>query len=808
MDEALGKESTQAFRKKDYATAVSVLKTLLQSSNDTRVITNLAIAEYYSAIQSRSATPSSLAALQATISDALESHKARDLNIQSTSAGVPLTSSPPRKSLDDDWAVSNTATDETADHEAGNTDDDEDLDPTKLPALPPPASDSAWTRYNRAGLLFYSGQISAAAELLTPLYELHVEALDDYIAIRVLLLLADVWLRLDNPQGVLRIAGYLERKYARDRDNAGAGNAARRLFVNNGEEATDDTTTNSHNKPVQFSDDEDIEEDVYLDDDDASAYGSVLAKAGGSQFEPNSIKFADEDTADSIGLHNVTTFDANNIPTSPIGAAGGLIRSATPMTANDSEGSDTGALSPTTPIMPLLPIPSPDRDPLYRPSADDALPSYHVSFRYTVHMLRGRALLISNRPKAANNEFRQAKRLQQQYLYHHQKHFESRDNEPESLVIDDLSPWHYHAKGEWLLHHPDKAMSKLDQVKSMMPRQHEFKETEHLNHDARPWSDKYWWNAMGVLAEEGGAKALSLLSFVRAHGRNTEHVNAITDPLLPSYLDDSPSIIYNAGIELLAARKTTQASECFSTVIRLLQGQEDPSVPLAKVWLRAGDCCLIHQENVKDQVETTPSTRSVRVGGFRIAVLAPRRPPMSEDTEDESPLSYSYAIQCFKNAYVLTDGQVKQQADSGVKLVMVAALSGWTYSTLMCGIASEAYGLAILAMDVAEKEEDAATDESEKSFIHQHTHMARLYAARALLDLDRADEAATLLQPFVETDSNAKRAYIVALCRAGRTSEASTELKNMSRSSNNGQSSRRGVDDDETLRAWMAGQQI
>ena len=516
QDTIFAREATNAFRQRAYATAVSILKQL--PVTDPRVSANLAVAEYYHALQHHAGTADTINKLEATINTLYESYEARDSSPVSYVQNNSNLNTMHPTSLEDDWAVK--------DHDDGY--DDEELDTDKLPSLPSAVADSAWARYNRACMLFYKSQCVQASQVLTPIFENHIEKLDDYIAVRIMLLLADVQLRLNKPQVALQIANHLERHY-----------------VSIGEH----TFPSSRPSKTQMGNPEDDENSEYDDEDygyrdEARAQTLTLEKQAGSQLQifRNEEDYAlrrsaVDSTRDAVNREASTASPTPpNINNSPSPISPTAYRATTPI--NDSEGSETGPMSPTPPILALPIRPSPDRDPVYRPGADDALPSSsNNSFEYTIRLIRGRALLILGRPKAANREFAYAKRIQQDHIYQYHSQTATSPDRSKPLV-NDVLPWHLHAKGEWNLQRNDEAMKRLDKVRTMQFSPVEPKETEHGIIDVSSFSDKYWWNAMGILASEEHAKALALLSFVRAHSRNTEHmVNInIVNPLCKSCL--------------------------------------------------------------------------------------------------------------------------------------------------------------------------------------------------------------------------------------------------------------------------------
>ncbi|TPX54878.1 hypothetical protein SeMB42_g00118 [Synchytrium endobioticum] len=667
----MAREATDAFRKRDYVAAICALKQL--PSTDPRVTTNLAVAEYYHSLQHHTVTANTIIQLKTTIDKVYTSHHERG----SSPASFPSDSSfngTTQSSLDDDWAVK--------DHDDAY--DDEELDPVNLPSLPSPVSDSALTQYNRACILYYGGQYLQASEVLTPLFEDHIKKLDDYVAIRVLLLLADVWMRLQRGQGVLQIVSHFERVYASH------DNLQRQPFP-------------SSNAPVL---DQDDDEDVECDDGTGD-----LAENGASQSDlyiRNSHHRSDFDYSSTPTLTSPTP---PNVSSSPPPISPGASRSVTPLV--DFEGSETGHMFPTTPM----------------------------SFRYTIHLLRGRALLLLNRIKFANREFRYAQRIQQEYVHRMASDTLTSADEVR-MQVTDVMPWYLQAKGDWLLHHPDRAMRKLDRVKTMQLYPIQTNESEHGVVDARPFSDKYWWNAMGILAGEGGARALALLSFVKAHARNSEHLSTEMNPLLSQFLDESPGILYNAGVELLVSRNAAQAFECFSKVTNLLQSREAHDHSPSRAWLRTGDCCIAHQEKLKEQTGPFSLNNTILVGGFRIAVLTPHCSRTRQDVHDLSPLTYSYAIHCYKNAFLMAKHGLKgsNHANYGLRTVMVAALVGWTYCTLMSSNSSDAFALSQVTLKVLDSELKVS-DVLSRNYMQQQRSLVCLYAERAQLDLIRTGDA-------------------------------------------------------------------
>ncbi|ORY21488.1 TPR-like protein [Neocallimastix californiae] len=226
--------ATINFQNKNYEECINNLNELLKSnSNDPKILHNLAVAEYYYK-QEKKQKEALRELLQKTIqenktvidenkldiiqilneeSDPFNNFKLNGfLNNQKDKENETENSSPNQddseKSLDKESL-------NEPDLDLAENQDDTELDPSKLPNLPTVLSDISYELYNTAIMYYKEKKFNEAIELLEPSFS-NVEALDDYIALKICFLLMDLYLEINDSKKALAILEISQKIYNRN----------------------------------------------------------------------------------------------------------------------------------------------------------------------------------------------------------------------------------------------------------------------------------------------------------------------------------------------------------------------------------------------------------------------------------------------------------------------------------------------------------------------------------------------------------------------------------------------------------------
>ncbi|OUM68375.1 hypothetical protein PIROE2DRAFT_58132 [Piromyces sp. E2] len=217
-NEELIQLATINFQNKNYKDCIINLKELLKTNNDDpKILHNLAVAEYYYK-QEKKQKEALSELLQKTINDnksIIDNNKLDIIKLLKDSNDLLnnfklngyLSGQKDKENDNENDSQNQDDSEKSMDKDSLNepdldlaeNQDDTELDPSKLTNLPSLLSDIAYELYNTAVIYFKEEKYKDAVELLEPSFT-NIEALDDYIALKISFLLIDLYLELGDSE--------------------------------------------------------------------------------------------------------------------------------------------------------------------------------------------------------------------------------------------------------------------------------------------------------------------------------------------------------------------------------------------------------------------------------------------------------------------------------------------------------------------------------------------------------------------------------------------------------------------------------
>ncbi|ORX82269.1 hypothetical protein BCR32DRAFT_292766 [Anaeromyces robustus] len=225
--------ATVNFQNKNYEDCINNLEELLKTNeNDPKILHNLAIAKYYYK-QEKQKKEALTELLEKTIqenksildSNTLDISKLLDDNelFNNFKFNTYLNNQKDKENDTENSSQSQEDSEKSLDKESLNepdldlaeNQDDTELDPSKLPNLPSLLSDISYEIYNTAIIYYNEKKFKEAIELLEPSFS-NIEALDDYIAMKMCFLLIDLYLEINDSKKALIALEISQKIYKRN----------------------------------------------------------------------------------------------------------------------------------------------------------------------------------------------------------------------------------------------------------------------------------------------------------------------------------------------------------------------------------------------------------------------------------------------------------------------------------------------------------------------------------------------------------------------------------------------------------------
>ncbi|ORX46201.1 TPR-like protein [Piromyces finnis] len=232
--EELVQLATINFQNKNYKDCIIILKELLKSnSDDPKILHNLAVAEYYYK-QEKKQKEALNEILQKTINEnkeIIDNNKLDIIKFLNDSNDLlnnfelnGYLTSQKNKEIDNEIVSQNQDNSEKSlekesvnelDLDLADNQDDMEEDSLKLSNLPLLLSDIIYELYNTSVIYFNERKYKEAVELLEPSFS-NIEALDDYIALKISFLLIDLYLELGNSEKAIAVLELSQKIYKRN----------------------------------------------------------------------------------------------------------------------------------------------------------------------------------------------------------------------------------------------------------------------------------------------------------------------------------------------------------------------------------------------------------------------------------------------------------------------------------------------------------------------------------------------------------------------------------------------------------------
>jgi len=233
-NEELVQLATINFQNKNYKDCIANLKELLKTnSDDPKILHNLAVAEYYYK-QEKKQKEALNELLQKTINEnksVIDNNKLDIIKLLNDSNDLLnnfilssyINGQKDKESDTENDSQNQDDSEKSTDKESLNepdldlaeNQDDTELDPSKLSNLPPLLCDIAYELYNTSVIYFNEGKYKEAVELLEPSFS-NIEALDDYIALKISFLLIDLYLELGDKEKAVAALELSQKIYKRN----------------------------------------------------------------------------------------------------------------------------------------------------------------------------------------------------------------------------------------------------------------------------------------------------------------------------------------------------------------------------------------------------------------------------------------------------------------------------------------------------------------------------------------------------------------------------------------------------------------
>uniref|UniRef100_A0A4W4FNZ3 CCR4-NOT transcription complex subunit 10 n=1 Tax=Electrophorus electricus TaxID=8005 RepID=A0A4W4FNZ3_ELEEL len=276
-----------------------------------------------------------------------------------------------------------------------------------------------------------------------------------------------------------------------------------------------------------------------------------------------------------------------------------------------------------------------------------------------------------------------------------------------------------------------------------------------------------FWNNLGCIHFAMGKHNLGIFYFKKALQENDHTCAQLGDakkftgiPMCALLANKRYELLYNCGIQLLHLGRPLAAFECLMEAVQVYHSNP-------RLWLRLAECCIAANKGSSEQeTKGLPSKKGivqsiVGQGYHRKIVLASQSTQNTTYSEGQSAAipvaSMEFAAICLRNALLLLPEhqQHESKPDNGSKS---SSQSGSTESgsensdaCRCCILACSAYvalalGDNLMALNHADK------------LLHQPKlsgslkFLGHLYAAEALISLDRISDAITHLNPENVTD--------------------------------------------------------
>uniref|UniRef100_A0A8C2CIJ9 CCR4-NOT transcription complex subunit 10 n=1 Tax=Cyprinus carpio TaxID=7962 RepID=A0A8C2CIJ9_CYPCA len=276
-----------------------------------------------------------------------------------------------------------------------------------------------------------------------------------------------------------------------------------------------------------------------------------------------------------------------------------------------------------------------------------------------------------------------------------------------------------------------------------------------------------FWNNLGCIHFAMGKHNLGLFYFKKALQENDHICAQLGDaakkftgiPMCALLANKRYELLYNCGIQLLHIGRPLAAFECLMEAVQVYHSNP-------RLWLRLAECCITANKGSSEQeTKGLPSKKGivqavVGQGYHRKIVLASQSTQNTIYSEGQSAAipvaSMEFAAICLRNALLLLPEhqQHDSKSDNGSKS---CSLSGSTETSET----SDACRCSILACSayvaLALGDNLMALNHAEK-LLHQTKlsgslkFLGHLYAAEALISLDRISDAIAHLNPENVTD--------------------------------------------------------
>uniref|UniRef100_A0A8C9SXR7 CCR4-NOT transcription complex subunit 10 n=1 Tax=Scleropages formosus TaxID=113540 RepID=A0A8C9SXR7_SCLFO len=274
-----------------------------------------------------------------------------------------------------------------------------------------------------------------------------------------------------------------------------------------------------------------------------------------------------------------------------------------------------------------------------------------------------------------------------------------------------------------------------------------------------------FWNNLGCIHFAMGKHNLGLFYFKKALQENENTCAQIAKrfsgiPMCALLANKRYELLYNCGIQLLHIGRPLAAFECLMEAVQVYHSNP-------RLWLRLAECCIsANKGNSEQETRGIPSKKGivqsvVGQGYHRKIILASQSAQNTVYSDGQTAAipvaSMEFAAICLRNALLLLPEHQQQEpkAENGSKN---SSQSGSTESgsenseSCRCSIlacsayVSLALGDNVLALSHAEKLLQQPKLSGSLKFL------GHLYAAEALISMDRISDAITHLNPENVTD--------------------------------------------------------